>query len=179
MCEWETPFPKKAANTPDSQLKKIPQDFRRSQPDSEGWSAVAPRDRVVGRSLQVKVATRQGRPLDPSCQLHGFVQLEDICQRRHNHLGNQQTVYPTHGPDMPEYEPRGCPRGASFSWYIYSPLRVKYSYVRGALCLALLSSRLTTTIAGILVKVTSRCLEPSFTIRSSGRSSMVGPSVPS
>ena len=45
----------------------------------------------------------------------------------------QQTDYPTTGPDMPEYEPRGCPRGASFSWYIYSPLRVRYPYVRGAL----------------------------------------------
>lgn len=34
---------------------------------------------------------------------------------------------------MPEFEPRGCPRGASFSWYIYSPLRVKYPYIRGVL----------------------------------------------
>ena len=34
---------------------------------------------------------------------------------------------------MPDFEPRGCPRGASFSWYIYSPLRVKYPYVRGIL----------------------------------------------
>jgi nitrate reductase alpha subunit len=41
--------------------------------------------------------------------------------------------YPSNGPDMPEYEPRGCPRGASFSWYIYSPNRVRYPYVRGAL----------------------------------------------
>ena len=38
----------------------------------------------------------------------------------------QQTDYPSNGPDMPDYEPRGCPRGASFSWYTYSPLRVKY-----------------------------------------------------
>ena len=30
-------------------------------------------------------------------------------------------------------EPRGCPRGATFSWYLYSPLRVKYPYVRGEL----------------------------------------------
>ena len=45
----------------------------------------------------------------------------------------QQTDYPSNGPDMPDYEPRGCPRGASFSWYTYSPLRVKYPYVRGAL----------------------------------------------
>ncbi len=34
---------------------------------------------------------------------------------------------------MPEYEPRGCPRGASFSWYEYSPLRIKYPYIRGKL----------------------------------------------
>ena len=45
----------------------------------------------------------------------------------------QQTDYPSNGPDAPEYEPRGCPRGASFSWYVYSPLRVRYPYVRGVL----------------------------------------------
>lgn len=45
----------------------------------------------------------------------------------------QRTDYPSTGPDMPDFEPRGCPRGASFSWYIYSPLRVKYPYVRGHL----------------------------------------------
>lgn len=42
----------------------------------------------------------------------------------------QSLDYPSTGPDMPEFEPRGCPRGASFSWYIYSPLRVKYPYIR-------------------------------------------------
>lgn len=36
-------------------------------------------------------------------------------------------------PTIPPYEPRGCQRGISFSWYVYSPLRVKYPYVRGAL----------------------------------------------
>jgi len=45
----------------------------------------------------------------------------------------QQTDYPTTGPDRPEYEPRGCPRGAAFSWYTYSPTRVRYPYVRGVL----------------------------------------------
>ena len=45
----------------------------------------------------------------------------------------QQTDYPTTGADMPEYEPRGCPRGAAFSWYEYSPTRIKYPYVRGVL----------------------------------------------
>ena len=45
----------------------------------------------------------------------------------------QQTDYPRNGPETPDYEPRGCPRGASFSWYVYSPLRPKYPYIRGAL----------------------------------------------
>ncbi|MGV3562219.1 MAG: nitrate reductase subunit alpha, partial [Nocardioides sp.] len=45
----------------------------------------------------------------------------------------QQTDYPSAGPDRPEYEPRGCPRGAAFSWYTYSPTRVRYHYVRGVL----------------------------------------------
>ncbi|KOG74464.1 hypothetical protein ADK78_14685, partial [Kitasatospora aureofaciens] len=45
----------------------------------------------------------------------------------------QQTDYPSVGPDRPEYEPRGCPRGASFSWYTYSPTRVRYPYARGVL----------------------------------------------
>ncbi len=45
----------------------------------------------------------------------------------------QQTDYPSIGPDSPEYEPRGCPRGAAFSWYTYSPTRVRYPYIRGVL----------------------------------------------
>ncbi|UTT65864.1 nitrate reductase subunit alpha [Janibacter sp. CX7] len=45
----------------------------------------------------------------------------------------QQTDYPSTGADKPEYEPRGCPRGAAFSWYTYSPTRVRYPYVRGVL----------------------------------------------
>ncbi|HEY7720407.1 MAG TPA: molybdopterin-dependent oxidoreductase, partial [Pedococcus sp.] len=45
----------------------------------------------------------------------------------------QQTDYPSTGADRPEYEPRGCPRGAAFSWYTYSPTRIRYPYVRGIL----------------------------------------------
>ena len=45
----------------------------------------------------------------------------------------QETDYPSVGPDRPEYEPRGCPRGAAFSWYTYSPTRVRYPYGRGVL----------------------------------------------
>ena len=45
----------------------------------------------------------------------------------------QQTDYPRTRPDMPNHEPRGCQRGASFSWYLYSPHRIKYPLVRGRL----------------------------------------------
>ena len=46
---------------------------------------------------------------------------------------NQIHDYPETGPDMPDFEPRGCPRGASFSWYLYSPHRIKYPYLRSEL----------------------------------------------
>ncbi len=45
----------------------------------------------------------------------------------------QQTDYPRTRPDMPNHEPRGCSRGASYSWYMYSANRVKYPMVRGRL----------------------------------------------
>ena len=45
----------------------------------------------------------------------------------------QQTDYPRTRPDMPNHEPRGCARGASYSWYLYSANRVKYPLVRGRL----------------------------------------------
>jgi nitrate reductase alpha subunit len=48
-------------------------------------------------------------------------------------LETQATDYPRISCDVPAYEPRGCQRGISFSWYLYSPLRVKYPYLRGAL----------------------------------------------
>ena len=41
--------------------------------------------------------------------------------------------YPELEAGLPPYEPRGCQRGISYSWYLYSPLRVKYPYARGAL----------------------------------------------
>ena len=45
----------------------------------------------------------------------------------------QQTDYPRTRPDMPNHEPRGCARGASYSWYLYSANRLKYPLVRGRL----------------------------------------------
>jgi len=45
----------------------------------------------------------------------------------------QQLDYPLLEDKLPPYEPRGCQRGISFSWYLYSPLRIKYPLIRGAL----------------------------------------------
>ncbi len=45
----------------------------------------------------------------------------------------QALDYPTISKEIPPHEPRGCQRGISCSWYLYSPIRVKYPYMRGAL----------------------------------------------
>ncbi|MDP9964544.1 nitrate reductase alpha subunit [Variovorax paradoxus] len=55
----------------------------------------------------------------------------------------QQTDYPRTRWDMPNHEPRGCARGASYSWYLYSANRVKYPMIRGTLLKAWREARKT------------------------------------
>jgi nitrate reductase alpha subunit len=45
----------------------------------------------------------------------------------------QALDYPKIDSTLPPYEPRGCQRGISASWYVYSPVRIKYPYIRGIL----------------------------------------------
>jgi nitrate reductase alpha subunit len=45
----------------------------------------------------------------------------------------QQTDYPRTRSDIPNHEPRGCARGASYSWYLYSANRIKNPLIRGKL----------------------------------------------
>ena len=98
-----------------------------------GWSELSGQDREWEKIYRNRwqhdkvVRTTHGVNCTGSCSWKVFVK-EGIITWEH-----QQTDYPSTGPDMPEFEPRGCPRGASFSWYVYSPLRVKYPYVRGVL----------------------------------------------
>lgn len=73
------------------------------------------------------VRTTHGVNCTGSCSWNVYVK-EGIITWEH-----QAVDYPSCGPDFPEFEPRGCPRGASFSWYEYSPLRIKYPYIRGKL----------------------------------------------
>lgn len=56
----------------------------------------------------------------------------------------QQLDYPLLEEGLPPYEPRGCQRGISFSWYLYSPLRIKYPLIRGALVDAYREEKLKT-----------------------------------
>lgn len=113
-------------------LKKL-RFFQPSERYSNGWSEMSPNDRewekVYRRRWQHDkvVRTTHGVNCTGSCSWKVFVKDGIITWE------NQQTDYPSCGPDMPEFEPRGCARGASFSWYVYSPLRVKYPYARGAL----------------------------------------------
>ncbi len=62
-----------------------------------------------------------------SCSWEVFVKDGLICWEL------QKTDWPQIDPDTPNYEPRGCQRGISASWYPYSPVRPKYPYVRGVL----------------------------------------------
>jgi len=45
----------------------------------------------------------------------------------------QATDYPACGEGFPNHEPRGCPRGATYSGYTYSPVRLKYPLIRSSL----------------------------------------------
>ncbi len=57
----------------------------------------------------------------------------------------QQTDYPRTRPDLPNHEPRGCSRGASYSWYLYSGNRLKYPLVRSRLMKLWRAARATMT----------------------------------
>lgn len=55
----------------------------------------------------------------------------------------QQTDYPHTAPGLPNHEPRGCPRGASYSWYLYNSGRVKHPMVRRELIEAYRAAKAT------------------------------------
>jgi len=98
-----------------------------------GWSVVDRRDRAWESFYRDRwqhdrvVRSTHGVNCTGSCSWKVHVKQGIVTWE------TQQTDYPENGVDIPDYEPRGCPRGASFSWYLYSPLRVRYPYVRGAL----------------------------------------------
>ncbi len=67
----------------------------------------------------------------------------------------QQTDYPRTRPDLPNHEPRGCARGASYSWYLYSANRVKTPLVRGKLMRLWREARKTMSPVGAWTSIQS------------------------
>lgn len=104
-------------------VEKFNGNFTQLEEDSRRWEKLY-RHRW---SHDKVVRTTHGVNCTGSCSWNVYVK-EGIITWEH-----QATDYPTCGPDFPEFEPRGCPRGASFSWYEYSPVRIKYPYIRGKL----------------------------------------------
>ncbi|QSO52584.1 nitrate reductase subunit alpha [Alicyclobacillus curvatus] len=111
-------------------LRRAFSHLRRGERINQNWTEQSPRPRDWEDTYRARwqhdkvVRSTHGVNCTGSCswKIHvkdGIVAFE-----------TQQTDYPSTGPDTPDYEPRGCPRGASFSWYEYSPLRVKYPYIR-------------------------------------------------
>jgi nitrate reductase alpha subunit len=107
--------------------------LRRGPVNKEGWSQLVAKDRDWERSYRGRwahdkvVRSTHGVNCTGSCSWNVYVKDGLITWE------TQAVDYPSNGAEMPDYEPRGCPRGASFSWYEYSPLRLKYPYVRGSL----------------------------------------------
>ncbi len=107
--------------------------FKKTEKFNGNWTILEEKSRSWEKMYRDRwahdkvVRTTHGVNCTGSCSWKVFVKNGIITWE------NQATDYPSCGVDMPEFEPRGCPRGASFSWYEYSPLRVKYPYIRGLL----------------------------------------------
>lgn len=107
--------------------------IKRGKIINDGWTEESPRPRdteeIYRRRWQHDkiVRSTHGVNCTGSCSWKIYVKDGIITSE------TQQTDYPSTGDDFPEYEPRGCPRGATFSWYTYSPARVKYPYIRSDL----------------------------------------------
>ncbi|HET7421668.1 MAG TPA: nitrate reductase subunit alpha [Candidatus Dormibacteraeota bacterium] len=121
------------SDRPANPLLGVHQFFRQGKASAEGWSELVAKDRNWESFYRDRwqhdkvVRSTHGVNCTGSCSWNVYVKDGIITWE------SQAVDYPSTGPDMPDHEPRGCPRGASFSWYTYSPLRVKYPYVRGSL----------------------------------------------
>ncbi|WP_018151853.1 nitrate reductase subunit alpha [Leeia oryzae] len=115
---------------------------------SNGHGAVVDEDRTWENSYRQRwqhdkiVRSTHGVNCTGSCSWKVYVKNGLITWE------TQQTDYPRTRPDLPNHEPRGCPRGASYSWYVYSAQRVKYPMIRGRLMELWRNARKTMTPVG-------------------------------
>ncbi|HET6550864.1 MAG TPA: nitrate reductase subunit alpha, partial [Solirubrobacter sp.] len=119
--------------------------FRKGEANAEGWSMLIAKRRNWESAYRDRwrhdkvVRSTHGVNCTGSCSWNVYVKDGLITWE------SQAVDYPRTDPDRPNHEPRGCPRGASFSWYTYSPVRLKYPYVRGSLIEAWRAAKATNS----------------------------------
>src|SRR5690606_34694331 len=112
-------------------LEKLRVFKTRKEPFANGHGATTDQDRSWEQGHRQRwqhdriVRSTHGVNCSGSCSWKIYVKDSPVAWE------TQQTEYPRTRPDLPNHEPRGCPRGASYSWYIYSANRLKYAKVRG------------------------------------------------
>ncbi len=117
----------------DARLVAAHEFFRKGEASAEGWSMLIGRRRDWESAYRDRwrhdkvVRSTHGVNCTGSCSWNVYVKDGLITWE------SQAVDYPRTEPDRPNHEPRGCPRGASFSWYTYSPVRLKHPYIRGSL----------------------------------------------
>src|SRR5262249_18213129 len=90
-------------------LLEVHRFLRRGPVNAEGWSQLVAKDREWERSYRGRwahdkvVRSTHGVNCTGSCSWNVFVKDGLITWE------NQAVDYPSTGPEMPEYEPRGCP----------------------------------------------------------------------
>lgn len=116
---------------------------RRREPFAQGLGELRDEDRMWEESYRQRwqhdkiVRSTHGVNCTGSCSWKIYVKSGIVTWE------TQQTDYPRTRPGMPNHEPRGCSRGASYSWYLYSASRIKYPMVRGRLLRAWREARRT------------------------------------
>ena len=97
---------------------------------ADGHGQVYNTNRDWEGQLPPAMAVRQNCAIHPRVNCTGSCSWKIYVKNGLVTWETQQTDYPRTRPDLPNHEPRGCPRGASYSWYLYSANRLKYPLVR-------------------------------------------------
>jgi nitrate reductase alpha subunit len=114
-------------------LERLTYLSRRREPFAEGLGELRDEDRMWEEGYRQRwqhdkiVRSTHGTNCTGGCSWKIYVKSGVVTWE------TQQTDYPRTRPGMPNHEPRGCSRGASFSWYLYSAARIKYPIVRARL----------------------------------------------
>jgi nitrate reductase alpha subunit len=116
---------------------------RRREPFADGLGELRDEDRLWEEGYRQRwqhdkvVRSTHGVNCTGSCSWKIFVKSGVVTWEM------QETDYPRTRAGMPNHEPRGCSRGASYSWYLYSASRIKYPLVRSRLLRAWREARRT------------------------------------